>query len=500
MGNWKVLLVVLGGITFLTPAFTSTWAAPIDNGIGIQPTSLDLETLSQAIRTLELDPGIKQVLSNPDQQILFKNDVSNEGLRTIKFQSYYKGLEVFGAMAMEHENILGSQITHSLARFDLDINPKLTAEQAVGIARSLHPAKELTTNPALKIFPSETQNSARLIYWVQLNPTQNEGGFDIIIDAHSGEVIANVSHDLEIAPIEVFQANTDGGQQVDPRSGAPTSFNLEKMNHSVRASTTSSDADEAARRALSNATRVLNYYSSEHGRNSFDNKGSASRNVVHAGSEFANAFWNSDLNVMAYGDGDGERTRDFTLGLDVAGHEMTHGVVQETAGLTYFSETGALNEAFADFFGKMIEGKEDWVLGRALFINSNDADRGIRNLANPGLNSTYTQDEEGHLVKHQYPSKMSEILVTSGTCDSTNDRCFVHANSTIPSHAAYLIYTSIGRPSAQKLMFITLTQYLTPRSDFRSFGNSVLKACNQALNTSECERVREQLASVGLLN
>ena len=58
-------------------------------------------------------------------------------------------------------------------------------------------------------------------------------------------------------------------------------------------------------------------------------------------------------------------------GLDVGGHEMTHGVVQYTAGLTYNGQSGALNEHYADAMGSAIKqyannqtaATADWLIG-----------------------------------------------------------------------------------------------------------------------------------------
>ena len=57
---------------------------------------------------------------------------------------------------------------------------------------------------------------------------------------------------------------------------------------------------------------------------------------------------------MTYGDGDGQNTRPLTA-LDVAGHEMSHGVTANTAGLIYSGESGGLNEATSDIFGTLVE-------------------------------------------------------------------------------------------------------------------------------------------------
>ena len=57
---------------------------------------------------------------------------------------------------------------------------------------------------------------------------------------------------------------------------------------------------------------------------------------------------------MTYGDGDGVNYGPL-VSLDVAGHEMSHGVTENTAGLTYSGESGGLNEATSDIFGTMVE-------------------------------------------------------------------------------------------------------------------------------------------------
>lgn len=56
---------------------------------------------------------------------------------------------------------------------------------------------------------------------------------------------------------------------------------------------------------------------------------------------------------MTYGDGEGG-TKALTS-LDIAGHEMTHGVTSNTANLNYTGESGGLNEATSDIFGTGVE-------------------------------------------------------------------------------------------------------------------------------------------------
>ena len=94
------------------------------------------------------------------------------------------------------------------------------------------------------------------------------------------------------------------------------------------------------------------YYKLVHGRNGIFGTGQGSFNRVHYGSGYVNAFW--DGTKMTYGDGDGTSYGPLTS-LDVAGHEMSHGVTENSANLTYSGESGGLNESTSDIFGTSVE-------------------------------------------------------------------------------------------------------------------------------------------------
>ncbi len=79
---------------------------------------------------------------------------------------------------------------------------------------------------------------------------------------------------------------------------------------------------------------------------------------------------------MTYGDG-ASNLRPLTA-IDVAGHEMTHGVAENTANLTYSRESGGLNEATSDIFGTAVEwyaitaaDPGDYLSGEKIDINGN---------------------------------------------------------------------------------------------------------------------------------
>jgi Zn-dependent metalloprotease len=467
------------------------WSNPFDT-----QAESSIERLKTAFESIKNRPEIAQFLNSSDNTLVLDQRVTDGSWETTKFQNYFKGLEVIGSMAFHHQGPLTSDVTDLLARFDLDIHPTLTADQAVAMARSLGTATlKLAQVPTLKILPSDENDSARLVYWVTLQGDATHAGRDVMIDAHDGTVIANMSHWLTLAPVKVYQA-TDDCQYVDQESGAPMQYDVSQCSLVIN-NGRASGADASALRARDNSLDVLKYYSTHHSRDSFDNDGTTVSSVVHIGHHFDNAFWDSDAQVMAYGDGDGQEFGDFTRGVDVAGHEMTHGVTSETARLLYYGEYGALNEAFSDFFGKMIANDGDWQMGRQLYLQPGHA--GIRDLADPHSITFSYHDANGNRVTKPYPAKMSEKMPSTGMCGDTNDNCYVHINSTIPSHASYLVAQAVGRDKAEKIYYRVLTQLIGPRTNFRTVATAAIKACQQLYPVgSTCAAVQNAYAEVGL--
>lgn len=196
---------------------------------------------------------------------------------------------------------------------------------------------------------------------------------------------------------------------------------------------------------------------------------------------------------MAYGDGDGVVMTDLTRSLDVAGHEMTHGVTSQTARLIYMDESGALNEAFSDFFGVVIAARArkrepDWAIGKTIFKNERRL-VGLRNLKDPGSLKTRFLTSEGAFEMRPYPSKVSEKFQSFDACGQRNDRCYVHSNSMIPGHAMQQMVEHLGMEKAEKLLYLTLTQYLSASSGFKAFKRETMRACARTLSKSDCAKV-----------
>jgi Zn-dependent metalloprotease len=141
------------------------------------------------------------------------------------------------------------------------------------------------------------------------------------------------------------------------------------------------------------------YYKNTHGRNGIFNNGTGVKSYAH--SNFGsvggpnggiNAAWYA--NAMYYGDGDLTYGYLPIVSIDVAGHEMSHGVNQATAGLVYSGDAGGLNEGNSDIMGTLVEfyannanDPGDFVIGEELITNNANETKGFRTM--------FKQDADG---------------------------------------------------------------------------------------------------------
>jgi Zn-dependent metalloprotease len=124
------------------------------------------------------------------------------------------------------------------------------------------------------------------------------------------------------------------------------------LNYVEGTDTTAANGQTAAVDAAFGMQKTWDLYKNVYGRNGIDGAGTATFSRVHYSNSYDNAFWSDSCFCMTYGDGNAFTT---LTSLDVAGHEMSHGVMAKTAALVYKGESGGLNEANSDIYGTMVE-------------------------------------------------------------------------------------------------------------------------------------------------
>ncbi|MCC6816860.1 MAG: M4 family metallopeptidase [Saprospiraceae bacterium] len=219
-----------------------------------------------------------------------------------------------------------------------------------------------------------------------------------------------------------------------------------------------------------NASKAYEYFKQTHSRNSINGTGGNILSIINVndgGGQMDNAFWNGE--AMFYGNGKSAFSP-LAKGLDVAGHEMSHGVIGSSANLVYENEPGAINESFADIFGAMID-RDDWKIGEDV-VNKNVFKSGaLRSLEDPhnGGTSLNTPGWQPKHVNEQYKG--------------TDDNGGVHINSGIPNHAFYVFVIELAKSSnlsnaqkiAEKVYYHALTKFLTRSSNFKDLRVAIEK-------------------------
>jgi Zn-dependent metalloprotease len=241
-------------------------------------------------------------------------------------------------------------------------------------------------------------------------------------------------------------------------------------------------SDAAVNQAYDGLGATYTYYWSVFQRDSIDGQGLPLLGLVHYGTSYDNAFWDN-AGHMFFGDGDGRILTETTAGIDVIGHELTHGVTQHEANLTYSGQSGALNESISDVFGIQVKQlvlkqdvtQSDWLIGSDI----------VGPALKPALRS---MKAPGTANPHDTQPGDMDHYVAGGD---------VHINSGIPNRAFYVVATTLGGnawDSAGPIWYAALTDPSLPSDcSFHQFARSTLKHAQQhyGATSKQADAVRQ---------
>ncbi|MEM9837251.1 MAG: M4 family metallopeptidase [Bacteroidota bacterium] len=244
----------------------------------------------------------------------------------------------------------------------------------------------------------------------------------------------------------------------------------------------------------SNAGAAYQYFLDRHQRNSIDGEGGNVFSFFNInetdGTQMDNAFWNG--RALFYGNGAQAFSR-LPRALDVAGHEMAHGVIQATADLIYEEQPGALNESFADIFGYLVEGETgDFRIGEDVVNPSVFTSGTMRNMQSPNNGAAGPQDFRWQ------PAHMDEYQ--NLPVNAQNDNGGVHINSGIPNRAFYLFASdpAVGDTRAEKVYYRALAFYLTRSSRFADVRIAVVMAAQDLYGANVVAAANSAFDQVGI--
>ncbi|MEU3918330.1 M4 family metallopeptidase, partial [Streptomyces sp. NPDC029004] len=338
------------------------------------------------------------------QEKLVVRDVTQDrdGTTHTRYERTYSGLPVLGGDLVVAENKAGATESVSKASAaslknvdtSADVAPAVAEKQALGAAKAEGSAKTKADRAPRKVVwmakGTPTLAYETVVGGIQHDGTPNE--LHVVTDATTGaklfewQAIENGTGNTQYSG-QVTLGSTQSGSTYNLTDAGRGSHKTYNLNHGSSGTGTlfsgpddtwgngqASDLETAGADAAYGAGLTWDYYKNVHGRSGIRGDGVGAYSRVHYGNNYVNAFWQDSCFCMTYGDGSGNAKP--LTSIDVAAHEMTHGVTAATAKLVYSGESGGLNEATSDifaaaveFYGNNAQDKGDYLVGEKIDIN-----------------------------------------------------------------------------------------------------------------------------------
>jgi bacillolysin len=469
-------------------------------------------------------------ITNPRESFKISGiHTDNLGITHIKAYQQYKGIEIYGSESTLHLDVQKERFTGSFHMISPDVatTPKIGVTQ--GLQTTVNDLQQHTVyrelsakerkilhydSPAYSLVIFDKGDKDYSLTWaITIRPNFIQE-WKYFIDATTGEIIHKFNNTNSDGPATasavdlnnvtrtidtyldngtyylynsseaMYNPTTDEGVIITLDANNTSTSNL---NYSYITSANNTWTQKAAVSAHYNATLAYEYFSAAFGRNSINGQGGNILSLVNVteddGSSMENAFWNGQ--AVFYGNG-GDYFKPLAGALDVAAHELGHGVISNSANLEYYGQSGAMNESFADIFGSMVD-RNDWLIGEEVVKAAYYPSGALRNMANPHNGGASTNN-------YWQPAHVSEMYL------GDQDNGGVHINSGIGNYAYYLFATAVGKDKAEQVYYRALTEYLTKTSQFIDLRIAVIQSAGDLYGSGSQEVVKagEAFDAVGI--
>ncbi|SER60312.1 griselysin. Metallo peptidase. MEROPS family M04 [Streptomyces sp. yr375] len=489
------------------------------------PVQMSAAARTTLIKQQQADaPETAQAIGLGAKEKLVVKDVVKDADGTVhtRYERTYAGLPVLGGDLVVHESATGAAkgvtkantATIKVATLTPKIAPAKVEKQALTAAKAAGSASTTADQAPRKVIWA-ANGTPVLAFETVVGGLQDDGTpnqLHVITDAATGKKL------FEYQGIEtgtgkslysgtVTLGTTKSGSTYNLTDGTRGGHKTYNKARSTSSSTGTlfTDADDtwgtgaasssttdqtAAVDAAYGAQTTWDFYKSTFGRSGIKNNGVAAYSRVHYGNAYVNAFWDDSCFCMTYGDGDGNNHP--LTSLDVAGHEMSHGVTSNTAGLNYSGESGGLNEATSDIFGTGVE-----------FYANNPSDPGDYLIGEK-------IDINGDGTPLRYMDKPSKDGGSADSWSSGVGNKDVHYSSGVANHFFYLLsegsgaktingvsynsptsngstVTGIGRDKALQIWYKALTTYFTSTTNYKAARTGTLSAASALYGSTSTE-------------
>ncbi|MFD7683306.1 M4 family metallopeptidase [Streptomyces sp. NPDC060187] len=440
------------------------------------------------------------------EKLVVKDVVQDaDGTTHTRYERTYAGLPVLGGDLVVH--LKDGRTTVSEATRSTITVPSTTPRRSAADAR----AKALAVSRKAAVGRPAVDAAPRLVVWAAegrpvlawesvVEGFQHDGtpsALHVVTDAATGKVASRYEDihtgtgtgqfsgtvPLSTTPsgstYQLVDADRAGHRTYDLNQGTTGTGTLYTDDNDVWGDGTQSDRQTAGVDVAYGAAATWDYYKDVFGRNGIRNDGVAAYSRAHYGNNYVNAFWSDSCFCMTYGDG-ASNTHPLTA-LDVAAHEMSHGVTSATANLTYSGESGGLNEATSDIFAAAVEFHSDlaadvpdYLVGEKIDIRGNGTP--LRYMDKPsrdGSSRDYWDPSLGGLDVHYSsgPANHFFYLLSEGSGAKT-----VNGVAYDSPTADGLPVTGVGIENASRIWYRALTTYMTSTTDYAGARVATLRA------------------------
>ncbi|MET7383678.1 M4 family metallopeptidase [Streptomyces sp. NPDC005529] len=512
-------LTTAGSLLALALQPGSASAAPADPGpattrITAEPRAAAAQVpLSPARRTALLKSATAEAgatarrLGLGTREKLVVKDVVRDadGTTHTRYERTYAGLPVLGGDLVVH--LKGGRTTLSEATRSTITVPSTTPRRSAADAR----AKALSVSRKAAVGRSAVDAAPRLVVWAAegrpvlawesvVEGVRHDGtpsAMHVVTDAATGKVASRYEDvhtgtgtgqysgtvPLSTTPsgstYQLVDADRAGHRTYDLNQGTSGTGTLYTDDNDVWGDGTRSDRQTAGVDVAYGAAATWDYYKDVFGRNGIRNDGVAAYSRAHYGNNYVNAFWSDSCFCMTYGDG-ASNAHPLTA-LDVAAHEMSHGVTSATANLTYSGESGGLNEATSDIFAAAVEFHSnlaadvpDYLVGEKIDIRGNGTP--LRYMDKPsrdGSSRDYWDSSLGGIDVHYSsgPANHFFYLLSEGSGAKT-----VNGVAYDSPTADGLPVTGVGIENASRIWYRALTTYMTSTTNYAGARVATLQA------------------------
>jgi Zn-dependent metalloprotease len=515
-------LAATGGLLALalavTPALPALAAGPGPDPVARESNTLKVTEQSRA------DASAKALGLASAEELTVRSVIEDaDGSTHVRYDRTIDGLRVVGGDLVVHKDRSGAieQVTWNL-RKDVtppSFTPKVSraAAQQAGLAAA-QGRNEKASPGELVVFQSE--KGPRLAYEVVtegIKADQTPTRLHTIVDATSGATLTSwddikhgTGNGIYVGTVAIGTSGSSGSYTMrDSHGNHATDMNQGTSGTGA----TMTDADDtwgngtqssrqsAGVDAHYGAGKTYDFYHTQLGRAGIWNNGTGARSRVHYGNSYVNAFW--DGTQMTYGDGSSNANP--LTELDVAAHEMTHGVTENTANLTYSGESGGLNEATSDIFAVATEwyannGSDvpDYLIGEEIDINGNGTplrymDRPSKDGASKdcwysGIGSVDVHYSSGPL-NHWY------YLASEGTGSKT-----INGVSYSSTSCNGTTFSGIGHAKVERIWYRALATYLTSSSNYAAARTAGIRAAKDVYGAGsvECLGIEKAFSAISV--